>query len=132
MSISQTHFASGGFAPWTPQQGSALAPRWGPGRPPDPSLMRGAYGPQCRLLSQFLHLLQILLTTLQVSLFSLCYQTAQRQRKQYGGWERMGSLAFPQGGWMFFEELDSLLCLQLVENMKELPWNSMAFLHSYT
>ena len=77
----------------------------------------------------------------QVSLF-VCVQTAQRQRKQYGVWERMGSvlkrsssdrlqIAFPHGR-IFCKELESLLCPQLVQNMKELPWNSMTFLHGHT
>ena len=40
-------------------------------------------------------------------------------------------IAFPQGR-IFCKELESLLCPQLVQNMKEMPWNSMAFLHSCT
>ena len=40
-------------------------------------------------------------------------------------------IAFLQGR-IFYKELESLLCPQMVQNMKELPWNSMAFLHSYT
>ena len=40
-------------------------------------------------------------------------------------------IAFLQGR-IFYKELESLLCPQMVQNMKELPWNSMAFLHSHT
>ena len=34
-------------------------------------------------------------------------------------------------GRIFYKELESLLCPQLVQDMKELPRNSMAFLRSY-
>ena len=40
-------------------------------------------------------------------------------------------ITFPHGR-IFCKELESLLCPQLVQNMKELPWNSMTFLHGHT
>ena len=52
MSISQIHFASGSV------------PHWGPQQPPDPSPMQGGFWPPVPLLSQYLHLLEILLITL--------------------------------------------------------------------
>lgn len=67
MSISLIHFASGGFAPWTPNGALPLYPVGGLSRPQTPRICKGVSGPQCRLLSQYLHVLEILLITLLVS-----------------------------------------------------------------
>ena len=45
MSISQTHFASGGFAPWTPNRALPLYPARGLGSPQTPRLCGGLRPP---------------------------------------------------------------------------------------
>ena len=57
-------FCFWGLCPWTPNGALPLYPAGDLGRPQSPRLCKGASGPQCRLLSHYLHLLEILLITL--------------------------------------------------------------------
>ena len=67
-----------------PERGTAPVPHWGPRQPPEPSPPWGASGPQCRLLSLILRLLQMILTTLQILRRHECTQehapVMERQR----------------------------------------------------
>lgn len=57
-------FCSWGLCPWGPQQGRCPCTPLGACAAPRSPARWGASGPQCRLLSTFLLLLQIILTTL--------------------------------------------------------------------